>query len=71
MFIPLVGLAGFVGLLFLRVAIPVMVVRWWIKFGSIKTDDRDFARAKRAAIVVSVIAALLVIDSAIKIARLV
>ena len=56
MFVPFVGLAGAVGLWFLRTAIPVMVVRWWIKFGSIKTDDPDFARAKRAAIIVGIVA---------------
>lgn len=58
MFVPFVGLAGAVGLWFLRIAIPVMVVRWWIKFGSIKTDDPDFARAKRAAIIVGIVALL-------------
>jgi hypothetical protein len=58
MFIPFLGLAGIVGLWFLRIAIPVMVVRWWIKFRSIKTDDPDFARAKRAAIIVGIVALL-------------
>jgi len=55
-FVPFLGLVGIVGLWFLRIAIPVMVVRWWIKFGSIKTDDPDFARAKRAAIIVGIVA---------------
>ena len=62
MFIPFLGLAGIVGLWFLRIAIPVMVVRWWIKFGSIKTDDPDFARAKRAVIVVGIIALLALVS---------
>ena len=64
MFVPFVGLAGAVGLWFLRIAIPVMVVRWWIKFGAIKTDDPDFARAKRAAIIVGIVG-LLALASAI------
>jgi hypothetical protein len=63
MFIPFVGLAGVVGLWFLRVAIPVMVVRWWIKFGSIKTDDPDFVRAKRAAIIVGIVAVLALVSA--------
>ena len=42
-------------------AIPVMCIRWWIKFGSIQTDDADFPRAKRTAIVVNVIGALLLL----------
>jgi hypothetical protein len=63
-FVPFLSLAGVVGLWFLRVAVPVMVVRWWIKFGGIKTTDPDFARAKRAAIVVGVLS-LLAIASAI------
>ena len=58
MFVPFVALAGIVGLWFLRIAIPVMVVRWWIKFGSIETDDPDFARAKQAAIIVGIVAVL-------------
>ena len=57
-FVPFLGLAGAVGLWFLRVAIPVMVIRWWIKFGGIKTADPDFARAKRASVVVGIVGLL-------------
>ena len=57
-FFPIFGLLGIVGLWFLRVAIPFMVIRWWIKFGSIKTPDPDYTRARRAAIIVSVVAVL-------------
>jgi hypothetical protein len=58
LFIPFLGLAGAAGLWFLAIAIPVMVVRWWIKFGAIKTTDPDFARAKRTTIIVSIVAIL-------------
>jgi len=58
MFFPFLGLAGVVGLWFLRIAIPVMTIRWWIKYGSIKTTDPDFFRARRSAIIVSVVAVL-------------
>jgi hypothetical protein len=64
MFVPFLSLAGVAGLWFLRLAIPFMVIRWWIKYGSIKTGDRDFVRARKTAIVVSVIA-LLVAASAV------
>jgi endogenous inhibitor of DNA gyrase (YacG/DUF329 family) len=57
-FVPFLYFAGFLGLWFLRIAIPVMLIRWWVKFGGIKTTDADFGRAKRAAIVVSVVAVL-------------
>jgi len=63
MFVPFLGLAGIVGLWFLRVAIPVMAIRWWIKFGSIKTDDPDFARAKRTAIIVGIIGLLALLNA--------
>ncbi|MBB5063121.1 hypothetical protein [Granulicella mallensis] len=56
--VPFLGLAGVGGFWFLRLAIPAMVIRWWIRFGSIKTDDPDFARAKRIAIVISIVALL-------------
>jgi len=58
LFLPFIGLAGVVGLWFLRFAIPVMVIRWWIKFGSIKSADPDFAKARKIAIVISIVAAL-------------
>jgi hypothetical protein len=57
-FIPVLGLIGIVGLVFVTYALPVMCIRWWIKYGSIKTDDADFPRARLAAIVVTVIASL-------------
>ena len=66
MFLPIVGLAGLVGLWFLRFAIPVMLVRWWIKFGKIKSDDAEFVRAKRTTIYVGIVA-LLALASALPI----
>lgn len=62
-FFPIFGLLGIVGLWFMRVAIPVMVIRWWIKFGSIKTTDPDYARAKRGAIMVSIVAVLGIVSA--------
>ncbi len=53
-FVPFLGLAGIVGFFFLEIAIPVMTIRWWIKFGSIKSADPEFVRAKRIAMLVGI-----------------
>jgi hypothetical protein len=45
-FVPLITPVGFMGFLFLEFAIPVMTVRWWIKYGRIQTDDPDFSDAR-------------------------
>jgi hypothetical protein len=42
-FFPFLGLAGLVGFVFLKYAVPVMTIRWWIKYGRIKTTDSDSA----------------------------
>jgi len=47
LFIPFIGFAAILGFRFLELAIPFLTVRWWIKFGSLKTDDSDFVRARR------------------------
>jgi hypothetical protein len=43
-FVPFVGWA----FLFTFVAVLVLIVRWQLKFGRVKTDDPDYPRAKRA-----------------------
>jgi hypothetical protein len=48
-FVPLISQLGFMGFLFLEIAIPVMTIRWWIKYGRIQTDDPDFPEAKLTA----------------------
>jgi len=53
-FIPILGSVGSLGFLFLEFAIPIMTIRWWIKFGKIKTDDLEFARAKQTAMFVGI-----------------
>ena len=57
MFIPLLGLVGVVGLLFVSYALPVMCIRWWVRYGSIKTADADFPNARGTAIIVTILAA--------------
>jgi hypothetical protein len=55
MFIPFMGLLGLVGYYFLLVAVPVLTIRWWVKFGRIQADDSDFRRARITVIVISVL----------------
>jgi fatty acid desaturase len=45
-FIPFIPLVGW-GFLFTFVIVLVMLVRWQVKFGGIKTTDPDYPRAKR------------------------
>lgn len=54
-FIPFMGLLGLVGYYFLLVAVPVLTIRWWVKFGAIQADDSDFRRARITVIVISVL----------------
>ena len=58
MFVPFAGLLGIFGYYFLVFVTPIMAIRWWIRFGRIKTDDPDFKRAKRTAAVVGVLVVL-------------
>jgi hypothetical protein len=53
-FAPFVGFLGYWGLIFLLFAVPVMLVRWWVKFGSIQTNESDFSRARGIVIALSV-----------------
>jgi len=50
-FVPLVGWAS----LFLLVAVPVMLVRWWVKYRTLQTADDDYEKAKRDTVIAAVI----------------
>ena len=54
MFVPILGIIGLAGLWFLTFAIPVMSILWWTKFSSIKTDDQEFIRARKIAMIVGI-----------------
>jgi hypothetical protein len=64
-FIPFASMLGGVGFIGLSFVVPIWAVRWWLKFGSIVSDDADFRKArstvKIAGILVSVVLVLLVI----------
>jgi hypothetical protein len=58
MFVPFLSILGISGYWFLMFAVPFMTIRWWVKFGAIRADDRDFERARTTVIVVSVLGPL-------------
>jgi hypothetical protein len=58
---PIVGNLGYLGLIFLLFAVPVMAIRWWVKFGSIQTKESDFSRARGTVIAISILSAILLI----------
>lgn len=53
-FFPFLGLFGVAGFVFIKYALPVMLIRWWIRYGRIKTTDPDFRTARNTAAAVSV-----------------
>jgi hypothetical protein len=60
-FFPFLGLAGLVGFVFLKYAVPVMTIRWWVKYGRLKTTDSDFSKARGTVIPVSAISFLILL----------
>ena len=57
-FFPFLGLFGIVSFVFIKYALPVMLIRWWIKYGRIRTTDPDFRTARNTVTAVSVSSAL-------------
>jgi hypothetical protein len=49
--IPVIGGVGGWGFLALLVAVPVMAIRWWVKYRKIQTVDPDYRTAKRRTII--------------------
>jgi len=50
-FLPLVGW----GFLVLLIGVPIMMVRWWVKYSKLQTSDADYEKAKRDTIIAAVI----------------
>lgn len=55
LFFPFLGLAGLIGFVFIKYAVPFMAIRWWIKYGRIKSQDVDLGRARKTVIVASAV----------------
>jgi hypothetical protein len=61
-FLPLVGFVATLGHWFLLLAVPTMTIRWWVKFGSLTSEETDWHRAKRTVLISAAIwAAFLVL----------
>lgn len=70
MFVPILGGVGGLGYLFLKFAIPVWIILWFVRFGKIKTNDSDFAKARRFMLYVGIpVACLLTADAAYTVFR--
>jgi hypothetical protein len=54
-FLPLIGFAALIGFYFLLVAVPVMTIRWWVKFGGLSSSETDWRRAKLTAVISGVV----------------
>lgn len=50
-FLPFVGFIAVIGFYFLVLAVPIMTIRWWVKFGSLTSDENDWRRAKRTVLI--------------------
>jgi hypothetical protein len=60
-FFPFLGLAGIAGFVFIKYAVPVMTIRWWVRNGRLKTTDSDFRSARGTVILVSAISFLVLL----------
>jgi len=59
-FVPLLGMIGLFGFVFIKYATLVMTIRWWVKYGKLKTTDPDFSKARGTTIWVAAIDVLVI-----------
>ena len=50
-FLPMVGLAS----LIMLIVVPILLVRWWVKYRNLQTADQDYEKARRETIIAAVI----------------
>jgi hypothetical protein len=55
MLVPFLSWYGMWSFYFLIFAVPVMAVRWWVRFGFINADDSDFVRGRLTVAVISLL----------------
>jgi hypothetical protein len=53
-FVPFLSLLGLFGFRFLEIAIPLMAIRWWVKYRTLTSPDPEFRRARRIALLVGI-----------------
>jgi O-antigen ligase len=49
MAVPFLTLIGLAGSWVVRIGLPILTIRWWVRYWGIRSDDHDFLRAKRYA----------------------
>jgi len=49
--IPILGAFAGWGFLFVMLAIPILVIRWWVKYLEIQTSDKDYQAAKKLILI--------------------
>jgi hypothetical protein len=64
--VPFLGIVGLAGYYVLLVLVPVMAIRWWIRYASLRTQDRDFGRAKRNVVIALALWAAFLVFTAIR-----
>jgi len=68
-FIPFLGLLGIAGYYFLLLAVPFLAIRWWVKFHRIRTEDRDFRRARITVIIISILIPIPIVHAVVRLCR--
>jgi hypothetical protein len=51
-YLPFFSTLGGIGFTGLSVGVPIWALRWWLKYGSITSDDAEFLRARKTVKVV-------------------
>ncbi|HEY7545361.1 MAG TPA: hypothetical protein VID27_10785 [Blastocatellia bacterium] len=63
-FVPFISWACFLGLIFLLILVPGMIIHWWVKFGGVlKVNDPDIEAARKSVMVALAIWALMFVVS--------
>jgi hypothetical protein len=60
-FFALLGVAGLLGVAFIKYAILIMIIRWWLKYGRIETTNSGYRRARVTVILASAISFLVLL----------
>jgi hypothetical protein len=45
--LPFFAIGSSIVLPIMFIALPIMLIRWWVRYGRLQTDDPDYPRAKR------------------------
>ena len=53
-FAVVVAWLGLFGFLFFEIAVPILLMRWWVRYGRIRTTDADFRPARKVVIAITV-----------------